>query len=270
MESVPTLWICATPIGHLGDISARLIEVLTSATLIAAEDTRVTKVLLNKIGINTPMISLQKYNEGERVQSLLDVLSKGGDVALVSDAGTPNIADPGAHVVALVREAGFKVSPVPGPSALAAFLSVSGVLANQFYFAGFLPKKPSELNALVAGSPKDAPFVFYETGNRLLASFAGLAQCRPIEKVVLGKELTKWYETIFAGSLDSVVSTLNETPIKGEWVGLVVWGDVPSQPISEVVASLKKLGLTPKQIVGVATQYLNYPKNAVYEEAHHD
>jgi 16S rRNA (cytidine1402-2'-O)-methyltransferase len=264
------LWVCATPIGNLGDVSSRLIETLSSVALIAAEDTRVTRVLLDRNGIRTPMQSLQKYNEAQRLDSIVAVLASGKDVALVSDAGTPNVSDPGALLVNHVRSAGFEVLCVPGPSALTAFLSISGVLVPPFYFGGFLPKKMGELETVLDGVPDGVPFVFFESGQRILKSLAVLGQLRDIADVVVAKELSKQFETCIQGSLDGVLTRLNEMSLKGEWCGLIRWRLRAATPVETIVSNLKAEGLTARQIRYVACELLHYPKNAVYHSVHHD
>ena len=264
-----TLWICATPIGNLGDCSQRLRDTFAQADLIAAEDTRVTQKLLAHFGLKKPLLSLQKFNEAQRVHTLIDKLNTGQNIALVSDAGTPNIADPGALVVAKIREAGFTISPIPGPSALTAFLSVCGTLTNQFYFAGFLPRKAAELVSVTETAP-EAPFVFFEAANRLDFALETLHNARPIARLTLAKELTKTFETLITGTFEGTLTQFKALSPKGEWLGLIDWAPTPPKPLAPVIAHLKTLGLSTRQIIGVATTLLNYPKNQVYDECHHD
>ncbi len=265
-----TLWICATPIGNLGDVSYRLLETLEKAHLIAAEDTRVTHKLLERYTLKKHLISLQKYNEAQRIELILKHLSQGEDVALVSDAGTPNIADPGAFLVEKVREAGFKISPIPGPSAVTAFLSVSGVTTPPFFFGGFFPKKAKDALTLLDQCPAGVPFIAFEAGPRILDTITTLATLRPLTHLVLGKELTKVFETILAGPPDTVLSQLKTTSPKGEWIFLAQWAAPPTPPTTEIVDKLQALGLTKRQILDVACSVLNYPKNEVYHVIHHD
>ncbi len=264
------LWVCGTPIGNLGDVSSRLIAILSSVALIAAEDTRVTRVLLDRNGIHTPMQSLQKFNEAQRLAPILALLASGKDVALVSDAGTPNVSDPGAFLVSHVRDAGVEVMCVPGPSALTAFLSISGVLVPPFYFGGFIPKKIGELETALNAVPDGVPFVFFESGLRILKSLTAMGQLRDIEHVVVAKELSKQFETCITGSLDEVLARLTDMSLKGEWCGLIRWRLRPVTPVETVVASLKAEGLSARQIRHVACDLLHYPKNAVYHSVHHD
>jgi 16S rRNA (cytidine1402-2'-O)-methyltransferase len=265
-----TLWVCATPIGNLSDASDRLKETLARVDLIAAEDTRVTQKLCQAWKIEKPMISLQKYNEAQRVDKLLSVLKSGQEIALVSDAGTPNIADPGAYVISKLREAGIRISPVPGPSSVTAFLSVAGILANQFYFAGFFPKKESEKKDRIEKATPDEPFVFFESGQRLKETLQWIHSHVGIQWIALGKELTKTYETLWVGDWETVHQALNQASLKGEWIGAILVNPPQQIPPKTIANELKDLGLTPRQIVAVATTYLHYSKNSIYDAVHHD
>ncbi|NBV42315.1 16S rRNA (cytidine(1402)-2'-O)-methyltransferase, partial [bacterium] len=146
-DPVQSLYICATPIGNLGDITQRALDTLRSVSLIFAEDTRMTQRLLTHFGIKTPLKSLHKFNEASRINQVLELLQNNQSIALVSDAGTPCICDPGYRIVAAVRDAGFAVTAIPGASALAAFLSVAGISADRFMFTGFVPKRPQDWKA---------------------------------------------------------------------------------------------------------------------------
>ncbi len=263
------LYVCATPIGHLGDVSHRLLEILGSVALIACEDTRVTKKLLDRFDIKSTLISLQKYNENQRIASLEAVLNKGQDVALVSDAGTPNIADPGAYVIAELRKKDIDIIAVPGPSSLTAFLSISGVLANQFLFGGFFPKKESDaVDWITSAAELQVPFVFFESGLRVEKSLELIHKTLTVTEVVLGKELTKQFETIYAGPYDDVLARYKDGSPKGEWIVLIKAEPPSKPPLESVVAQLKENGLSASQIRLVAHRLLHYPKNAVYDMSH--
>ncbi|MFC1752434.1 16S rRNA (cytidine(1402)-2'-O)-methyltransferase [Thermoproteota archaeon] len=218
INTTGSLYVCATPIGNLEDCSFRLIETLNSADLIASEDTRTTGLLLKHFSIKTKLLSLEKYNEGKRIPFILDLLEQGNNIALVSEAGTPNISDPGAFLIRRAHEQGFTIIPVPGASSITALISVSGILANQFYFAGFLSKKSSARKKLFdAALLLDCPICFFESAKRLLATLNWLADHYEISECAVGKELTKRYETIITGSLSEIKEKLKAITIKGEW-----------------------------------------------------
>jgi 16S rRNA (cytidine1402-2'-O)-methyltransferase len=263
------LYICATPIGNLGDVSQRLLDTLAKVSVIAAEDTRVTQRLLDRFNIRKKMVSLQKFNENARIDHISNYLKNGEDVALVSDAGTPNIADPGAYTVACIRELGFEVVAVPGPSSVTAFLSIAGVLANQFYFGGFFPKKDSEALAFIQKiAVLESPWLFFESGLRVEKTLQFLSKHVDIEKIVLGKELTKQFETVYSGSYEAVYEQFKEGSPKGEWVVLVVSRPPQKPPLDDLIASLKQQKMSPSQMRFVAHSLLHYPKNEVYDKSH--
>ena len=193
-----TLYVVATPLGNLRDLTLRALDVLATASVIAAEDTRVTSVLLRRYGIATQALSLHAHNEAARVATLLAMLAAGKSVALVSDAGTPAISDPGARLVRAVGDAGYAVIPLPGPSALAAAVSAAGLDAEAFAFLGFLPQKAKsrrELLATFADLP--AAIVIYEAPHRVRATAADLTAALGADRVlVVARELTKTFETI--------------------------------------------------------------------------
>ncbi len=219
------LWVVATPIGHLDDMSARAVEVLKRVERIAAEDTRHSAPLLARYGIATPTTALHEHNEREEVERLLARLRAGGELALISDAGTPLISDPGFRLVRAARAAGVTVSPVPGPCAAIAALSVAGLPSDRFVFEGFLPAKAAarrERLAELAGEART--LVFYESSHRVreclddMAAVFGAA--RP---AVLARELTKLFETVLDGTLAQLQARLAADPNqeRGEFVLLV-------------------------------------------------
>jgi len=193
-----TLYVVATPLGNLRDLTLRALDVLASASVIAAEDTRVTATLLRRYGLTTQAISLHAHNEAGRVAKLLAMLEAGKSVALVSDAGTPAISDPGARLVRAVREAGYAVIPLPGPSALTTAVSVAGLDAESFVFLGFLPlKAKARRERLAAFAEVPAAIVIYEAPHRVRATAADLAAALGADRaLVVGRELTKAFETI--------------------------------------------------------------------------
>ncbi|MDQ2696633.1 MAG: 16S rRNA (cytidine(1402)-2'-O)-methyltransferase [Pseudomonadota bacterium] len=219
------LYVVATPIGNLGDISARALEVLAGVALIAAEDTRHSGRLLAHFGIKTPLVSLHDHNERDRVPGLLAKLRAGGSIALVSDAGTPLISDPGFHLVRSARGQGLRVVPVPGPSSLLAALSAAGLPTDRFVFEGFLPARAGarreRLQAL-AGEPRT--LVFFESGQRLAATLADMQDSFGADRpAVVARELTKAFEEIHGAALAQLGHWLARDPNrrKGEFVVLV-------------------------------------------------
>ena len=220
----PGLHIVATPIGNLGDISLRALQTLAAADIVACEDTRVTAVLLRHYGIATPLFAYHDHNAERQRPKLLAALAEGKAVALVSDAGTPLISDPGYKLVGAAREAGHAVVPVPGASALLAGLVASGLPTDAFLFAGFLPPKSaariSRLGELLA---VPATLLFYETGPRLAASLADMAEVLSGDRqAAVARELTKVFETVRTGTLGELAATFAaESPPRGEIVVLV-------------------------------------------------
>ena len=201
-ESGGTLYVVATPIGNLEDLSARALRVLGEVDLIAAEDTRTTRKLLTRHELRVPMVSLFDANARRRVPALLKELAEGKQIALVSEAGTPLISDPGALLVRAAAEAGHTVTPIPGPTAIAALLSVAGLPADKFTFLGFLPRRAGQRRRLleeVAG--QSWPLVVYESPHRLLATLGALREVLGDRDVVIGREMTKLHEEIFRGTV---------------------------------------------------------------------
>ena len=198
-----TLYVVATPIGNLGDFSPRAREVLDAVDAILVEDTRQSGVLLRHAGIAKPMLAVHEHNEGERAQALVQRLREGQRLALISDAGTPLISDPGYRLVAAVRAAGFAVSPIPGACALIAALSVSGLPTDRFSFEGFLPAKAGErLTRLQAVAADSRTLIYYEAPHRIADTLAAAVQAFGADRrAVIGRELTKRFETVLDGSL---------------------------------------------------------------------
>jgi 16S rRNA (cytidine1402-2'-O)-methyltransferase len=217
-----TLYLVATPIGNLEDITLRAIRVLRECDVIAAEDTRHTGVLLKHFGIPKPMISYHAHNEARRTQEIVDRLGRGEKVALVTDAGSPGISDPGERVVQAALAAGFKVEPVPGACALVAALTASGLPTDEFHFIGFLPHKSGqrrkELERLrsVAGT-----LALYESPFRVEKLLGELVEVMPDRPVVLARELTKKFEEFLRGTPVELLSRLQNRSIKGEFVVLI-------------------------------------------------
>ncbi|HBG51269.1 16S rRNA (cytidine(1402)-2'-O)-methyltransferase [Candidatus Macondimonas diazotrophica] len=226
-----TLYVVATPIGHLGDLSSRALEVLGAVDLIAAEDTRHTRGLLTHFGIQKPLIPLHEHNEARQMQMLIARLQAGAAIALVSDAGTPLISDPGYGLVAAAAAAGVVISPIPGPCAAIAALSVSGLPTDRFVFEGFLPpRRPARRTRLQQLARERRTLIFYESPRRLVEVLADCVEVLGGErKACLGRELTKRFETVYRGTLADVQSVLttHSDALRGECV-LLVAGAVAS------------------------------------------
>ncbi len=197
------LFVVATPIGNLADLSPRALEALGNAALIAAEDTRHTRLLLQAAGVSTALVSLHAHNESQRVPELLERLADGADVALVSDAGTPLLSDPGFELVSRAAAAGFAVHTIPGPSAITAALSVAGLPTHRFCFEGFLPARAAERRAALAELAHETrTLVFFEAPHRIAAALEDLvAHFGAARRAAVARELTKTHETIYRGTL---------------------------------------------------------------------
>ena len=225
LGSAGTLYVVATPIGNLDDISARALRVLQQVSLIAAEDTRHSTRLLHHFGITTPLAACHDHNERTEGTRFLQHLQSGQDVALISDAGTPLISDPGYHLVRQVQAAGIKVVPIPGPCAFIAALSAAGLPSDRFVFEGFLPAKANaRQNRLHSLEPEERTLIFYEAPHRLLESLTDMQNALgPDRQAVLGRELTKTFETIKSLPLSHLVQwvTADSNQQRGECVVLI-------------------------------------------------
>lgn len=216
----------ATPIGNLQDITYRAVETLKKCGVVVAEDTRETRRLLSHLNIHARLLSAHEHRELDAAGQVLSLLNQGMNAALVTDAGTPAISDPGARFVACMRENDVQIVPVPGPSSIVTALSVSGLFANRFYFGGFLPAKNNErLHFLQNIQSLPDTLVFLEAPHRLLASLEAIYSVLGDRPVFLAKELTKLHETLLFTRLSMVQEGLKEIPIRGEWV-IVVEGAI--------------------------------------------
>lgn len=270
------LYIVATPIGNLQDLSERAQLVLSRVSLVAAEDTRHSGRLLQHLGISKPMLALHDHNERDRVARILDKLAAGQDIALISDAGTPLISDPGYVVVREVRQAGYRVSPVPGACALIAGLSAAGLPTDRFLFAGFLPAKRSGRKAALEQlRQQTATLVFYESPHRIIDLVQDLGAVFGLEReCVLGRELTKTFETFYSGSAESVLADLQEDPhgARGEFV-VMVRGAMPVEETTEALLDADKLlallvpELPVKKAARIVAEVSGLGKNELYQRA---
>lgn len=266
-----TLYVVATPIGNLADLSPRALETLRKADAICAEDTRHTRQLLAHHGVERPLLALHEHNEADLAGKLVERLRGGDTLALVSDAGTPLVSDPGFRLVRAARAAGVRVSPVPGPSALVAALSVAGLPSDRFVFEGFLPAKAAarrERLSRLAGEPRT--LLFYESAHRIEATLADMAAAfggdRP---AVLARELTKLFETVLDGGLDALAARVAADPNqrKGEFVLLVQGaGEDAGAEILEGRRLYAVLSgyLPPSTAAKVAAELSGAPRKALY------
>lgn len=275
MKKIGTLYVVATPIGNLGDITLRALETLKMVDAIAAEDTRHTAGLLSHFGIVNKLISVHEHNERQSAEKLLTNLQIGESIALVTDAGTPGISDPGAIVVKIVREAGIKVVPIPGVSAVVAALSASGITQNGFYFHGFLPASgAARRKVLESLKSQTVTLVLYEAPHRIVECVEDLAKVLGGERqLTFARELTKTFETIYTcpASLASAWLQADANQQRGEFVLLIEAAPVvEAQEISEEAQRVLKCLLAElplKQAVALATEITNLKKNDLYELA---
>ncbi|WP_420843681.1 16S rRNA (cytidine(1402)-2'-O)-methyltransferase [Marinobacter salexigens] len=276
-ESRGVLYIVATPIGNLDDLSPRAVKVLSDVAVIAAEDTRHSGRLLQHLGISKPLIALHDHNERGRVQNILEQLRAGADVALISDAGTPLISDPGYVLVREVRAAGMRVSPIPGPCALVAALSAAGLPTDRFLFVGFLPAKPAGRRAALAELRKEAAtLVFYESPHRILGAVTDIADVLGAQReIVLGREITKTFETFYSGGAADVLATLAADPhgSRGEFVVMVRGADKTEAGMMagaldvDHLLGLLMAELPLKKVAKLASGLTGLSKNELYQRA---
>lgn len=281
-EGVPAhpgqLVLVATPIGNLGDLSPRARDVLAAADLVCCEDTRRTRALLSAMGIaaggphGDRLLSLHGHNEGARVERVLSCVAGGGTVAVVSDAGTPGVSDPGALLVARLAEAGEAVSVVPGPSSVVAALVVSGLPTDRFCVEGFLPRKGRERQDRVANLMADRrTTVVLEAPGRVAATLRELAQVDALRPVAMVRELTKVHEEVWRGTMAAAASAFEDRPVRGEVV-LVIGGAssaalASDEAIDDAVRERLRLGPAdgPRQIADELSGELRVPRRTVYE-----
>lgn len=269
-----TLYVVATPIGNLADITLRALAVLQKADIICAEDTRVTAQLLSAYGIQGKLVSVREHNEQQMADKIIAYLSDGLSVAQVSDAGTPAVCDPGAKLAARVREAGFKVVPVVGASAVMGALSVAGVTESDFYFNGFLPPKAGERQKLLAKwAEADFPIVMFETPHRIEASLADMVAQFPERRLTLAREITKTFETFLSGTVAEIQAALknDSNQTRGEMV-LVLHPAVKEKhsDLPEAAQNTIKIlaaELPTKQAAELAAKITGENKKALYDLA---
>ena len=272
-----TLYVVATPIGNLDDLSPRADRTLASVDVVAAEDTRHSGRLLSHLGIQKRMVALHDHNEKDRAAGILTELQAGRDVALISDAGTPLISDPGYVLVREARAAGHRVSPIPGPCALVAALSVAGLPTDRFLYVGFLPAKRSGRRAsLEVLSSEVATLVFYESPHRIMESVRDIADVLGSDReIVLGREITKTFETFYSGSVANVLAELERDPHgnRGEFVVMVRGaaaqagsGEAATMDVDRVLRVLLA-ELPVKKVAKMASELTGLSKNDLYQRA---
>ena len=271
---IATLYIVATPIGNVTDISLRALHLLSLADAVACEDTRNTAHLMTRFGLNKPLIAAHQHNEREVAETLIARLHAGERIALVSDAGTPAVSDPGARIVDAVRAAGLRVLPLPGPSAAITAISASGLLNDQFYFVGFLPSKAKQRENILHGlRGVTATMVFYEAPHRILDCATALAAAfEPTRQVVFARELTKLFEEIHRCPLSEAESWIRADAHreKGEFV-ILLEGATEAQDAEDVEAerilNILLAECSVKQAANLTAQITGRKKNALYERA---
>ncbi len=269
-----TLYIVSTPIGNLEDITLRALNILKEVDLIACEDTRTSKKLLSRYQIQKPLTSYHEHNEIEKAKELFSLLQEGKSVALITDAGTPGVSDPGFRIVKLASENGVQVVPIPGASAAIAALSISGLPTSSFTFLGFPPKQNKKLIEYlerVKGYPET--LIFYESPKRIIKTLKAITEVFGDRNASISREITKMYEETLRGFLSEIKSTLeSRDSLKGEFV-LVVEGDTrekadfDSKTIDDLLHYLKKEGHSLKDAVKQVATDSGVSKSKIYKKA---
>jgi 16S rRNA (cytidine1402-2'-O)-methyltransferase len=267
-----TLYVVATPLGNLQDLTLRAADVLRRVEVVAAEDTRHTRPLLSHLGAAPQMLSFHAHSDERRIESLLEILHAGRSVALVSDAGTPAISDPGSELVAAARAAGIDVVPIPGPSAVATVLSAAGLPADRYLFLGFVPRKGSERTRLLARAAQEEwSVVFFEAPNRVVALLEDLAEvCGDGRRVTIGRELTKLHEEIVAGTLADMAGYYTKSEPRGEFTVVLEGTGQPaaapdrSAEAAELARRLLAEGHSRREVAQQVATELGLARNAAY------
>ncbi|HTD84920.1 MAG TPA: 16S rRNA (cytidine(1402)-2'-O)-methyltransferase [Gemmatimonadaceae bacterium] len=268
-----TLYLVSTPIGNLGDMSYRAVEVLTSTALVIAEDTRHSRRLLDHYRISTRLSSYHEHNEAKETPRLIARLRAGDSIALISDAGTPLISDPGSRLVTAALDANIPVVPIPGPSSVMAALVASGMPLDRFTFYGFLPRKGGERTELIeeiVGSRSTV--VLFEAPNRVGATLEALVQSGAGERAaVVARELTKQFEEFKRASVGELATLYSETDPKGEVVLVIAGAEAPAvseAELNDAAKKMKALGKRPREIMNHLVGTLGAPRNLAYRIAH--
>lgn len=259
-------YVVPTPIGNLGDITLRALEVLKSVDLIACEDSRVTQKLLNHFEIKTKCVSYHKYNEKERISQIVDFLESGKKMALVSDAGTPLICDPGSVIVKELTQRGFSITSLPGANAVATFLSRISREDEKFTFGGFLPKTRVQIENIIKHYTGE-DFVFYESPNRIINTLKIIQDIRPDASVAVGRELTKVFEEIVIDKVDNVIEHFEKNITKGEFVVMIFRSEknVEDADIENKIKQLQDKGFSAKDVSVILSELYGFNKNKIYK-----
>jgi 16S rRNA (cytidine1402-2'-O)-methyltransferase len=270
-DNAGVLIVCATPIGNLGDVTLRVLDALKTVDVIAAEDTRVTRKLLARYEIRTPLEPYHEHNRAVRTPELVERIERGGRIALVSDAGTPGVSDPGEQLVDACLDAGLPVEVLPGASAILTALVASGLPTHAFYFGGFLPRKAGErARALQALSGLDATLVFYESPGRTGATLASLAEVFPGRRAALARELTKLHEEVVRAEVSELAAQFAGREIRGEVVLLVgppggpVQMTLDEDTVRERLAAAERAGVSRRDAVRQVASEMGIARNDVY------
>lgn len=259
-------YVVPTPIGNLGDITNRAIEVLKSVDIIACEDMRVTQKLLNHFDIKTKCISYHKFNEKERVNYFLELLNEGKKIALVSDAGTPLFCDPGAVIVKELRKNNYSVTSLAGANAVATFLSQVARDDEDFVFVGFLPKTKTQIETIL-NKYKSTDVVFYDSPNRILNTLEIIENARPDAVVAIGRELTKIFEEVVIDKTENVIDYFKNNTLKGEIVGLVFREkSTGNLELDDKILALQNKGFKAKEISIILSELYGANKNDIYKK----
>jgi len=265
-----TLYVVATPIGNLADITLRALSVLRGVGLIAAEDTRVTRNLLDHYGIETPTTPYHQHSLGRKAQKLLEFLNAGRDIALVSDAGTPGISDPGHEIIALAISDGIPVVAIPGPNAIITALVVSGLSTRRFTFDGFPPRRAGERRTFFA-SLKNEPrtMVFYESPNRLVSTLTDMLAVWGDREIAVIREATKLFEEVYRGAISGSIERFTAVKPKGEVTIVVAGSTAPAEAASpeQIEAVLREFlgaGASERDAVRMVSAMYSVPKKEVY------
>ena len=272
-DTAGTLFLVSTPIGNLGDMSHRAVEVLSSAALVIAEDTRHSRRLLDHYGIGAPLSSYHEHNEAKETPRLISRLRSGDSIALISDAGTPLISDPGSRLVAAALEANVRVVPIPGPSAVMAALVASGLPLDRFTFFGFLPRKGRERAEIIAEIvDSTATVALFEAANRVAATLEALIEAGAGgRQAVVARELTKQFEEFRRGTVAELASVYSRGDPKGEVVLMIARADereISKGDLESEAAKLRASGKSPREVMEHLVSTLGASRNAAYRIAH--
>lgn len=277
-QAEKVLYLCGTPIGNLEDITLRALNILKEVELIAAENTRHTRKLLNHFKISTPITSYYEHNQDKKAPYLIEKIKGGTKVALVSDAGMPGISDPGYLLIKLALQNNIKIIAIPGVTALITALVISGLSTNQFIFGGFLPRKSTErkrfLHTLLS---EERTIIFYEAPHRLIKTLKDILALWGDRRIALARELTKKHEEVLRGTISQILSTLEGKEIKGE-ITLVIEGRLreekkkeednvsASEIMVDFIRELKRMNYSPREIIRLTRERFGLSKNIIYKK----